>query len=225
MGDNWDTDLSYEGMKAKVNRKCHVSFVSLGRRRLAPLLNCYLFYISHRARSRSRSRSRSGARSRSPSRSRNSPTTTPHPCSEECKEPSQTNTEPLRPTKNPPRVKQVYLRSTECPLCQIEGLHELIEGPRCPTECPLIPAHGMVRPTKDILGVLQGLLKPHSGLQFTQAYKGNSQASSGPASADKGPSKQHGTLSCRENAIFGKKGPFRPKEGSPRVAQGTFRPA
>ena len=44
---------------------------SLGRRRLARLFKCYLFYIL----CRSRSRSRSGARSRS----RNKPTTTPHP--------------------------------------------------------------------------------------------------------------------------------------------------
>ena len=41
MSDNWDKDLPSEGMKAKVNRKCHVSFVSLGRRRLARLLKCY----------------------------------------------------------------------------------------------------------------------------------------------------------------------------------------
>ena len=26
MRDNWDEDLPSEGMKAKVNRKCHVSF-------------------------------------------------------------------------------------------------------------------------------------------------------------------------------------------------------
>ena len=26
MSDNWDKDLPYEGMKAKFNRKCHVSF-------------------------------------------------------------------------------------------------------------------------------------------------------------------------------------------------------
>ena len=26
MSNNWDKDLPFEGMKAKVNRKCHVSF-------------------------------------------------------------------------------------------------------------------------------------------------------------------------------------------------------
>ena len=41
MGDNWDKDLPSEGMGAKVNWKCHVSFVSLGRRRLARQLKCY----------------------------------------------------------------------------------------------------------------------------------------------------------------------------------------
>ena len=71
ISENWDKDLPSEGMKTKVNRTCHVCFVSLGRRRLSRLLKCCLFYISYRARSRSRSRSRI--------RSRNSPTTTPHP--------------------------------------------------------------------------------------------------------------------------------------------------
>ena len=77
MSENWDKDLPSEGMKAKVNRKCHVSFVSLGWRRLAWLLRCCLFHISYRARSWSRSwsQSRSGAWSQS----QNSPTMTPHP--------------------------------------------------------------------------------------------------------------------------------------------------
>ena len=66
-------------MKAKINRKCHVSFFSRGPRRLVRLLKYYLFYTSYRARSRSwsRSRSRSGAEARSWSRNR--PTTTPRP--------------------------------------------------------------------------------------------------------------------------------------------------
>ena len=29
MSDKWDKDLPSEGMRAKVNRRCHVSFVSL----------------------------------------------------------------------------------------------------------------------------------------------------------------------------------------------------
>ena len=41
MSDNWDKDLPPEGMRAKVNRKYDVSFVSLGRRKLARLLKCY----------------------------------------------------------------------------------------------------------------------------------------------------------------------------------------
>ena len=28
MSDNWDEDIPSEGMKAKINRKCHVSFLS-----------------------------------------------------------------------------------------------------------------------------------------------------------------------------------------------------
>ena len=60
----------------------------------------------------------------------------------------------------------------------MEGLHELIDG-ICSA---LRPAQGMVvtvRPTKDLLGVLQGLFKSNSDLQFSQAFKGNSQANSG----------------------------------------------
>ena len=43
MSDNWDKDLPFEGMIAKVNRKCHDFF--LGRRRLARLKECYLFIV------------------------------------------------------------------------------------------------------------------------------------------------------------------------------------
>ena len=45
MSDNWDTYFPSEGMKSKVDRKCHVSFVSLGRRRLARLFKCCLLYF------------------------------------------------------------------------------------------------------------------------------------------------------------------------------------
>ena len=34
---NWDKDLASGGMKAKVNGKCHISFFSPGRLRLARL--------------------------------------------------------------------------------------------------------------------------------------------------------------------------------------------
>ena len=60
------------------------------------------------------------------------------------KRPSQTNTGPLRQTKNTPRETQVPLRPTKCFLGQKEGLHELIEGACSRTECPLRPARGMV---------------------------------------------------------------------------------
>ena len=82
----------------------------------------------------------------------------------------------------------------------------------------------MVRPTKDLLGALQGLLKPHSGLQFTQTCQGNSQANSGPAHADQGPSKQHGTLPGLTNKMpsWAKRGLLRPKESPLRVVQETF---
>ena len=45
-----------------------------------------------------------------------------------CKDTSQTNTGPLRPSKHPQRVAQVPLKLTECSLVHIEGFHELIEG-------------------------------------------------------------------------------------------------
>ena len=45
MSDNWDKDLRSKGMKAKANGKCHVSFFSLERRRLVPLLNYFIFRI------------------------------------------------------------------------------------------------------------------------------------------------------------------------------------
>ena len=122
-----------------------------------------------------------------------------------CKGPSQTNTGPLRPRKKTPRVTQVPLRPTECS-GQIESLHALKEGLCSPTECPLRFAQGIVRPTKDLLA-LQGLVKSSSGRQFTQACKGNSQVNSGPAQADKGPSRQHGILSDRQNAILGQQRP------------------
>ena len=96
--------------------------------------------------------------------------------------PSQTNTGPLRPTKNPRRVTQVPLRPMECS-------HGQIEDSSSPAECPLRPAQGMVtgKANKGSSPVIKGLFKPNSGLQLTQTCKGNSQANSGPAQADKGP--------------------------------------
>ena len=119
---------------------------------------------------------------------------------------------------------QVPCRPTDCSLGQIEGLHELIEGPCSPTEFSLRPAQDMVRLTKNLLGVLQGLLKSNSGLQFTQAYKGNSQANSGLLSLTRAPPSSTGHLLADKMPSLIKRDPFRPKEGPLRVAQGTFRP-
>ena len=78
MSDNWHKDLPSEGMKAKVNRKCLVSFFAwtVEIPSIVKIL-FILFFVWDR--SRSRSRSQSGARSWNPSRSRNSPTKTPQP--------------------------------------------------------------------------------------------------------------------------------------------------
>ena len=95
------------------------------------------------------------------------------------------NTGPLTPTKNPPRVTQVPLRPMGCSLGQIDGLHELTDGPCNTTECPLRPAQDMDRPQKVLFGALQDLLQSVRRAVHS-AWKGNSQANSGSELADNG---------------------------------------
>ena len=45
MSKNWDKGLPSEGMKAKVNWKCHVSFVSLGRRARSTIKMLFILYF------------------------------------------------------------------------------------------------------------------------------------------------------------------------------------
>ena len=81
------------------------------------------------------------------------------------------------------------------------GLGQANKGlSRCITE----PSSVKLRPTV------------HSGLQRELSSR------SGPAQADKGPSKQYGTLSGRQMPSSAKRDHLTPKEGHIRVEQGTL---
>ena len=77
---------------------------------------------------------------------------------------------------------------TECSIGPIEVLHELIESPCSPTECPLRPAQDMVR-QRTFSGYYRAFL---SLLQFTQACKGNSKANSDLLSLTRAPQSSAG---------------------------------
>ena len=83
----------------------------------------------------------------------------------------------------------------------------------------------MVRRTKDLLGALQGLLKSNSGLQFTQACKGNSQPVQGQLRLTRAPQSSTGLSPADTMPSWAKRDPLSLNEGPLSVAQGTFRPA
>ena len=83
---------------------------------------------------------------------------------------------------------------------------------------------GLVRSTKDLLAASQELLKPNSGLLFTQACKQNSRANSGPAQADNGsPRAARSPLRPTECHLEQKEGLYqtyrRPSQGNSRTFQ------
>ena len=120
--------------------------------------------------------------------------------------PSQTNTGTLGQTKNPPRLTQVPLRPTKCSLGRIEGLHELIEG-------PLRPARGMTRPTKDLLGALQGLLKSNQACTSLWPAKRTPKPVQGQLRLARAPQNSTG-LSLANKMPSCAKSPLRPTKGT-----------
>ena len=57
MSDNWDKDLPFEGMKAKVNRKCHVSFFAWAAKTLSTAKMLYILHFPSDPESESESES------------------------------------------------------------------------------------------------------------------------------------------------------------------------
>ena len=61
MSENWDKNLPSEGMKAKVNRKCHVSFFACAAETPSTIKMLFILYFLSGPESESE---RSGSRSR-----------------------------------------------------------------------------------------------------------------------------------------------------------------
>ena len=138
------------------------------------------------------------------------------------KGPSQTNT---GPTKNPPRVTQITFRPTECSPGQIEGLHELKEGPFQPEGVPSQTSTGYGQPTKNLLGALEGLFNSNSGLRLTRACKRVLKPMQGQLRLTKASEHRTGPSLADKCHLGTKKALLNQKETlSLRVAQVTFKP-